>query len=239
MEIVNMLQSVDIVLAEPTELLVGVFVAFPFNEVSESSPELSVDLRVNNLLDLVVFLAVDDFDGCRRRFLTTREKIWEVSPPPLPAPAPTAAPRCSLPLQTLPTAPPPMHLVLLGPAPPPAPACSRPLPPAPARSRPPWLAPAARPRRRCCPCALLMASDPAHCISLPRPHAFGTSQPRSPARPLPPALLPPSARCRSTRSASRASSVSSAQHPAHTFGVLSRLPFPPHPAIPAVPAKPN
>ncbi len=75
MEVVERFQSVNIVCTDPSELFVGIFVAGPFDEIPELNPAPPIDLRVNDLFDLEVFFAVNDFDCSRRRFLTARKRV--------------------------------------------------------------------------------------------------------------------------------------------------------------------
>jgi hypothetical protein len=74
-EVVNVFGHVNVVRTNPTELFISIFVTEPLNKIPEFCPVAPVELRVNNLLDLEVFVTIDDFHGGWRRFLATREWV--------------------------------------------------------------------------------------------------------------------------------------------------------------------
>ncbi len=74
-EVIDVFGRVNVVRTNPTELFIGIFITEPLDKVPEFRPVTPVELRVNNLFDLEVFVTIDDFHGSRRRFLTTGEWV--------------------------------------------------------------------------------------------------------------------------------------------------------------------
>jgi hypothetical protein len=69
---------INVVRANPTKLFICILVTGPFDVVPELHPEAPVELRVSNLLDLEMFITIDDFHSSRRRFLATGEWVRKV-----------------------------------------------------------------------------------------------------------------------------------------------------------------
>ena len=67
MKVIYVVRRVNVVSANPSELLVSVFVSKPFNKVPEFGPAPPVDLRVNNLLDFEVLVTINDLNRSRIR----------------------------------------------------------------------------------------------------------------------------------------------------------------------------
>jgi hypothetical protein len=74
-EVVDVFGCVNVVRTNPTKLFIDIFVTEPLNKIPEFRPVAPVELRVDNLFDLEVFVTIDDFHGGWRWFLATGEWV--------------------------------------------------------------------------------------------------------------------------------------------------------------------
>jgi hypothetical protein len=77
-EVVNVFGHVNVVRTNPTKLFIGIFVTERLNKIPEFRPVALVELRVDNLLDLEVFVTINDFHSGWRWFLTTGEWVQKM-----------------------------------------------------------------------------------------------------------------------------------------------------------------